>query len=271
MKKILALLAGSAMVFALSFQSYAEDAFRGNLLFSDDMIAKESAGKILDKAPKKLEIKKDNTLVERRKEKQLQVKAEDPKDAAPFGLLWGASRKETTQLGVILKPITKKGFINAFIATQLTKPLKDFKDVEVVFGEENELWRVIAYSEYNDDNTKASKGLGLYNQYYKLLSNKYCKGNQQYTPKVTIKEKIVDIGMGKTKTETEEINEPIGGEGFLDFLQNRDAHLFSTFKGDDVEVFLSLQVNDKGQSYILIDYKNLNLIKKRDQKTLEAL
>lgn len=35
MKKILALLAGSAMVFALSFQSYAEDAFLGgNLLFS---------------------------------------------------------------------------------------------------------------------------------------------------------------------------------------------------------------------------------------------
>lgn len=93
--------------------------------------------------------------------------------------------------------------------------------------------------------------LDLYNQYYKLLEQKYGNAQQFYTPKVI----NVDQPVGNGKTETVQKEQAIGNPDFLKELQNGEAFLYATFENGKVGAALSVNVDGSGQSYITVEYK----------------
>ena len=191
-------------------------------------------------------------------------------DSAPFGLLWKASIEGTKNLGVILTPIEEKDYANSFSATHLPKNPKGFRDVFLTFGKENELWRIIAYGDFIDDLPNAEKILKEYRMYVRLLTRKYGNHKEFFTPATKTIEKTVKVG-NKDVIQTEQIPEPIGNPNFLSQLQNGEAELYSTFEGNNIGAALAINVDGSGKSYIIIDYKNIKILKDREEQTLDIL
>ena len=191
--------------------------------------------------------------------------------AAPFGLLWGETYEETLSSGVTLTRTEEKDFVNSFIATQLPKPIKTMRYVVVTFGEENKLWRIISYGEFIKDTPDAAKILKEYRHFYDMLNQKYGHAEQTYVPKITQVTQTVDLGHGKTKQEIENVEEPIGNPNFLSQLQNGEADLFASFYNNEVGAALSVNVDGNGNSYLILEYKNLNIFQAQQDKTLDAL
>ena len=54
-------------------------------------------------------------------------------------------------------------------------------------------------------------------------------------------------------------------------LELGDADLYATFEGDNVGVALGVNVDGDMQSYLLIDYKNLKILKENEVKLLNSL
>ena len=265
----------------LSAQSTADN-FYNTMLISDEIkteesaeSAKDSAGKLLDSKPR--EIKIDSPLLKehqrqiqrtrRAQETASQTKTLKEKEPAPFGLVWGASYNEIKKDGVTLTSVGQKDYVNNFSATNLPKNIKAFREVILTFGIENELWRIIAYGNFLDDTPSAEKVLAVYNQYYKLLEEKYGNAQQFYTPNVI----NVDKPLGNGKTETVQQEQAIGNPNFLQELQNGQAFLYATFENDKVGAALSINVDGNGQSYITVEYKNLTIMHAREQSTMDAL
>lgn len=182
---------------------------------------------------------------------------------APFGLVWGASIVDTKNLGVSLLPIEEKDYVNSFSAEHLTKSAAGFRQIDLTFGVENQLWRIIAYGDLLNDTPDAAEVLRQYRRYYKLLEYKYGNAKQFYTPRP-----IEETNLKKAQPQTEE---KIGGKNFLADLQSGEAVLYATFEGNNVGTALSVNVDGDGKSYIIIDYKNLKILHEREQKALEAL
>lgn len=187
--------------------------------------------------------------------------------SAPFGLVWGASINETKNQGIILTPIEEKDYVNNFSATKLPKPISAFNKVDLTFGEENKLWRIIAYGKFLDDDASASKVLREYKIYSALLAQKYGNKQEFFTPaQIDVVEKNEK---GKDVTISKEA--PIGNPDFLNQLQQGTATLYSTFHNDEVGAALAINVDGNKKSYIVIDYKNLKILKAQENKTLDAL
>lgn len=189
----------------------------------------------------------------------------------PFGLSWGGTYNQIKSLGVNMERTEIKHCPNSFLATKLPKSLPDISKVAVSFGEDNLLWRIVAYSTPVKDSSDAANALALYNKYYKLLSQKYGNLKQFFTPKITIIEKTVKDEMGRDKIETARIEEPIGGKNFLAELQSGEATLYSTFEDEKVGAALTIGVDGEGKSYIIIDFTNLEIFREHEQRALNAL
>ena len=189
----------------------------------------------------------------------------------PFGLSWGGTYNQIKSLGVNMERTEIKDYPNSFLATKLPKNLPDISKVAVSFGEDNLLWRILAYSAPVQDSPDAANALMLYNKYYKLLSHKYGNPQQFFTPKITIVEKTVKDEMGRDKIETSRVEEPIGGKNFLSELQSGEATLYSTFEDQKVGAALAIGVDGDGKSYIIIDFTNLEIFREREQSALNAL
>ena len=261
----------------LSAQSTAEN-FYNTMLISDEIkteenaeSAKDSASQLLNSKPQ--EIKVESPLL-RSHQRKIRQNAKSPatktlegKNPAPFGLSWGASYEEIKNEGVILTPVGQKDYINNFSATHLPKNIRVFREVILTFGIENELWRMIAYGNFLDDTPSAEKVVSLYNQYYKLLEEKYGNAQQFYTPNVI----NVDKPLGNGKTETVQQEQAIGNPNFLKELQSGQAFLYATFENGQVGAALSVNVDGQGKSYITIEYKNLTIMKAREQQALDVL
>lgn len=255
--------------------------FYEDLLITDEVraeensdIAVENARRLLDEKPQLMQIKNQKIikLPQRKKNKTADTEEQIHKyGPAPFGLFWGASVKNTRALGVELRETGQKDYVNSYTANLLPKPLKDFRTIVLTFGEEDELWRIIAYGRLLKDNAQADKVMEEYNKFYKLLDTKYGNARQFYTPKVTNVDKTVDLGKGKTQTVTEKREEPIGGENFLKELQSGEAVLYATFENGKVGAALAVNVDGDGRSYITVDYRNLQILKDREQAKLDAL
>ena len=71
--------------------------------------------------------------------------------------------------------------------------------------------------------------------------------------------------------QTEQVPEKMGNTNFLSQLQDGTATLYSTFEGNGIGAALTLNVDGDGKSYIVIDYKNLNILKERENETLNIL
>ena len=186
---------------------------------------------------------------------------------APFGLTWGSSMTDTRYQGVQLSPVEMKDYTNSFLAEHLPKPIEFFDRVYVVFGDENELYRILAYSRLIDDDASASQVIYQYKTYSVLLSKKY--GNRQENFSPALVDKTIPNSSGRPQTVQEEA--PIGNPDFLNQLQRGEAVLFSTYNNDDVAAALSVGVDGDKKSYIVIDYKNLKIFKKQESDTLDAL
>ena len=186
---------------------------------------------------------------------------------APFGLTWGSSMTDTRYQGVQLSPVEMKDYTNSFLAEHLPKPIEFFDRVYVVFGDENELYRILAYSRLIDDDASASQVIYQYKTYSVLLSKKYDNRQENFSPALV--DKTIPNSSGRTPTVQEEA--PIGNPDFLNQLQRGEAVLFSTYNNDDVAAALSVGVDGDKKSYIVIDYKNLKIFKKQESDTLDAL
>ncbi len=186
---------------------------------------------------------------------------------APFGLLWGASISETRNQGILLQAVDEKDYVNSFSATHLPKGITDFRQVNITFGEDDKLWRIIAYGNLLDDTPDAAKVMRLYRIYNDLLTKKYGHAEQFFTP-AQIEVPSQDA-KGRAITVTE--NAPLGNPQFLQQLQSGQAVLYSTYYNDEVGAALSVNVDGDGKSYIVLDYKNLQLLRAQENKTLDAL
>lgn len=283
-KTFLAFVLGAAATATPLRAEILEDGkFYEDVLISDDIKMEESSNSAMEKASELLKQKPKIIKIEGA---PLEFRSSRPKPAAvvskpvettteygeaPFGLSWGATYNQTKALGVDLKKVERKDSVNDFIVTKLPKPLADFRQVIVSFGEDNSLWRLSAYGKLLDDNASASKALHLYRKYYGLLERKYGNAKEFFTPKIITVEKKVKDEYGRDKIEIEKISEPIGGPNFLAGLKSGEAVLYATFEDEDVGAALAVNVDGDGKSYIVVDYTNLRIFREREQKTLDAL
>ena len=186
---------------------------------------------------------------------------------APFGLLWGATIADTRNQGVRLTVAEMKDYPNSFLAQSLPKPIDFFEQIYVVYGDEDELYRILAYSKKITDDASASKILHEYDTYAALLDKKYGNKEQDFTPALI--NKTVKNAQGRDETVQEPA--PIGNPEFLAQLQAGTAVLFSTYHNDNIAAALSIGVDGDKKSYIVIDYKNLRILKKQEAEMLDAL
>ena len=227
--------------------------------------AEESAKKLLQQKPRALRKQTFPKLRSTPAAKQDQIVSRD--QGAPFGLIWGASMAETKNQGIILTPIGEKDYVNNFSATHLPKEIDDIARVDVTFGEDDHLWRIIAYGKLLDDDAEASKVMRLYKIYSALLSKKYGNAQEFFTPAQINVTKQDDKGKDIVVQEPA----PMGNPNFLSQLQSGAAELYSTYYNEEVGAALAVNVDGDGKSYIVIDYKNLRILNAQEQETLDAL
>lgn len=249
--------------------SAAEDFF-GDLMVSEQMkqeAVSESgqmeAGKILDSRPAVLKIKAKSKKIEKVKD----VKPQVIYAPAPFGLSWLAPRKDIEALKVYLTPIELKDTPETYKAINLPKPVDDFKEIDISFGDNNQLWRIIAYGKPVQDDTSAANGIKLYRQYYQMLAKKYGNAQQFYTPAAL----NVDETDADGNTVNRVVEMPLGAEGFLQKLASGEAVLYSTFENGKIGVTLALYADGNEQTYIVVDYKDLHTGEQKLEDIYDAL
>lgn len=264
MKKIV--LCGLVALFSGVQAPKAEEDFFDNLIVDDEMkqevktnIEKENAqikaGEILDQKPLQLKIDANNQF----KIKKTTVEEIVPieRELAPFGLKWLATKDEILELQVKLEPYTVKDSPQSYMATNLPKPVKAMREVLISFGDENALWRISGYGKFLDDDDKATKGLEEYHKFYDMLEEKYGNAEEFYTPYVKNVEETTTNEDGSTSKVIKQYFMQIGDEGFKQRLMSGEATLYATFENDHIGVTLALLADGEGQTYIIIDYKNL--------------
>ena len=176
--------------------------FLEDVLISDDikmeessLSAKEKASRLLQQNPKSSKSRGSRSSFvpqpsQSRSRRSANRSIPPPNTAKRrSGLSWGATYNQTKALGVDLERIERKDSVNDFIVTKLPKPISDFRQVVVSFGENNSLWRINGYGRLIDDDASASKVLFLYRKYYKLLERKYGNAQEFFTPKISAIEK----------------------------------------------------------------------------------
>ena len=192
-------------------------------------------------------------------------------DPAPFGLLWLAPQKEIEKLGVVLTPKQVKDSPNSFTATNLPKPVNAFESVLVSFGDNDILWRIAGYGMPMEDNQNATNGLKEYDKFYKIFDEKYANAEEFYTAAViNVDEEI----MLKDGTKSHVIKQKFiekGDEGFKEKLMKGESVLYAIFHNDSVSVTLALMANGDGQTFIMVDYKNLKINDLEHEKMMDAL
>ena len=228
----------------------------------------KEAAKLLESDLPQIDVKIDGLPSRPQVSETLQKRAEAEKlSPAPFGLNWGATILDTQDLGVTLTPIGEKDYVNSFSAGPLPNPLNGFRSIDLTFGVENELWRIIAYSDFMQDTPDAAIVLRQYRRFYQLLERKYGNAKQYFTPQPTTETPQQTPAAQKAP----KIDNSIGNPHFLAQLQSGEAELYATFEGNDVGAALSVNVDGSGRSYIVIDYKNLKILRQREEQALDAL
>ncbi len=266
---------------AVTLQANANDGFFDDLIVTDEMKkeAKESkskekgqtdALKILESRPKILKVQKQKRLG-RIEEVTVETAAPVIYNKAPLGLLWLAPKSEIEYIKVNLEPIIIKDYPQSYKATNVPKPLSDFRETVVSFGNEDKLWRIVSYGNFMEDDTSATNGLKQYNKYYKLLDKKYGNVEDFYTPATYNVEELVPNDDGTTSMAIKQVDMEIGEEGFLEKLSLGEAVMYSTFHNENVSVTLALLADGNKQTYIVIEYKNIDLQKKVNEDIMDAL
>ena len=260
--------------------------------------AKTSARSLLNQKPQILTLRQNDakTLKELEKktkeiQKNLEKKAEEDMPAeelriqnikklqetfspAPLGLYWQASIEEIKEFGFDLQPAERKDYKNVFLVLNPKQQNNTFKEITAIFGLQNKLWCIYAQGQLLEDDAKASHVLDLYHKYYTALAKKYGNAQEFFTP-YSYEEKLIE-GEGDKKTiKTVTKQNPLGGDNFLQELQEGKAILYATFQNEKIGVTLGVSVDGSGKSYISVDYKDFALMESEKQtilnKTIEDL
>ncbi len=258
----------------------ADDDFFDNLVIDDQIKqkieekeaieqGKAKASEILDSKPIKLQIDSNSKL--KIEEKVVEEVAPVVREPAPFGLKWLATQKEIEYQHVRLTKAQVKDAPNSFMAENLPKPLKAFREVLLSFGDNDALWRIAAYGNFLEDDSRATKGLEEYKKFYDMLNEKYGNAEEFYTPAVVSIEEEVTLDDGtKSRAIKQKVLEK-GDIGFKEKLMDGQSTLYSTFENDHIGVTLALLADGNGQTYIIIDYKNLKINEVELEQMYEAL
>ena len=87
---------------------------------------------------------------------------------------------------------------------------------------------------------------------------------------VSIEEEITLDDGTKSRSIKQKVLE-MGEPGFKEKLMSGQSTLYSTFENDTIGVTLALLADGNGQTYIIIDYKNLKIDEVEKQEIYEAL
>ncbi len=197
--------------------------------------------------------------------------AEEQKTAvqqkAPFDFIWGSSKQEVEATGAVFEATEREGYQNVWRLKSGPQQSNNFAEITLIFGKQDKLWCIYAESQPQDDDARASKVLALYHKYYDALNKKYGHGEEFFTPfeynEKQIDENGAEITVKKFST--------IGGEKFLEELSAEKSALYATFYDDEIGATLSVAADD-GQSYLILDYKNLPLMnEEKKEKITEIL
>lgn len=246
----------------------------------DNLVKKPQMLKLRDSQKKMISEgdAKRQELREKIKNRQDALKSEAEKIAdltsqlspAPFNLYWAASKKDLEVLGYTLLPTSRDGYEESYIVQNPAQVNPTFKHPIGAFGNQDELWDIYVQSTPITDNNTVDKGLELYHKYYELLAQKYGNPEEVFVPYI-YKETKASSPDSTDKQVIIERPSTIGGEKFLQELQEEKSELYATFTNGVIGVTLELWVNEDGQSYISIDYKNLPLRQKADEETEQQM
>lgn len=234
--------------------------------------ARLGAREILDSKPKKLEV----NLPE---QPSFRPKAPEPEpepapivyEEAPFGLGWKAPKEHLEKQGVTLAEIQIKGEQNVYFAKDLPKPLSDFAETALFFGGDDKLWRIVSYGTPIEDTEKADRVLAQYAKYSKMLEAKYGNKKETFTPKIYQKQTEKDLGNNEVELIIELVESTIGNENFLQELHDKETSLFSKYSNNDIDIILSINVNEEGTSQIIIDYKKIDILKQKEDLAFDTI
>ena len=234
-----------------------------------DSAAKQVENKPKDQQPAVVEAQAtaDKQSVEEKQPDVAENTALQAMDAAPFGLYWGASSDDLQKNGTSLEKVQDKEFENVYLIKNAVQKQQTFTYILGRFGQSNRLWNIYAESSKTEDDAKATKVLELYHKYYNALARKYGNAKEIFKPYV-VEETAKD---DEEKEKVVKKTNPMGGDNFLQELQEEKAILYATFGDGKIAANLSVNVDKEGLSYIAVDYRNLPLIQKEKQEVFEQI
>lgn len=245
--------------------------------------AKDSARDLLQQKPTILNLRKnDIKSLEQLQEKTREIRSKTEKIAqekeeaeeteedrikklkakyqsAPFGLYWAASQENIKKFGFEMLPAERKDYKNVFQVVNPQQKNNTFAYIIAIFGMQDKLWCVYAQGIPQEDDAKATKVLALYHRYFEALSAKYGNAEEHFEP-YTYEERLIKGEGEKKKVITVTKQNPLGGDNFLQELQEGKAVLYATFQNDKIGVTLGVSVDGDGKSYISVDYKDFALM-----------
>lgn len=257
----------------------------------DDEQAKDAARDLLQQKPTILNLRKnDLKSLKQLEEKTREIRSKTEKIAqekeeaeeteedrikklkakyqsAPFGLYWAASQENIKKFGFELLPAERKDYKNVFQVVNPQQKNNTFAYIIAIFGMQNKLWCVYAQGIPQEDDAKATKVLALYHRYFEALSAKYGNAEEHFEP-YTYEERLIKGEGEKKKVITVTKQNPLGGDNFLQELQEGKAVLYATFQNDKIGVTLGVSVDGDGKSYISVDYKDFALMDSEQQTIL---
>jgi hypothetical protein len=91
----------------------------------------------------------------------------------PFGLTWGMSQAEVRSLGVQLTPMETGKYGVAVGATNLPKALSDTLSIQLYFGFNDRLWRVVSISKMWEHDRTGVQAKTRFGEVHNLLTERY--------------------------------------------------------------------------------------------------
>lgn len=192
-------------------------------------------------------------------------------ESAPLGLNWAITPEKMREIGYELEEVIREDYPNSYlIKNAAEKSAKGYENVVISFGENNKLWCINAQTLPQKDDSSAHEILKLYDRYFEALEQKYGNANEHFTP-FSYEQEITE-GEGKEAVvKIIKKENPRGNSDFLNELKTGKAELYATFHNNKVGVTLSVYVDENNMSQLVLDYKNLPLMKKEKEAFINNL
>lgn len=167
---------------------------------------------------------------------------------APFGLTWGMSTKEATDMGVKLQSAKSEDGTSTFSAQGLPRVLGDVESVRLDFGYDDRLRKVVAASRSFPNDPYGTAVLARYAELLDVLRSKYGNGRSTH--------KLGDSIYAEQKH-------------FLYGLRSGRSWYYTNFETPEVAIELSIRASDGDTGYWVLIYDNLSLAKDVEKQKRE--